>query len=150
VEAIEHSLYPYEVLDLKIREHRQHRPLPAGELFAVRVNYFPPLEKGINISNNTIKIKPVELYKDSSKYPLGLNIEEKGESLHLMLIYNHSMFSRKRMIRILDGFTQIIHRGIENPDLKVCTLYPTRTGRNQKGPGLPSANLLFKKDSIRR
>jgi tyrocidine synthetase-3 len=118
--AMDHSFLPYELLEIKIREHNG---LPAGDLFGIRVNYFPPLDREIIAGTAPLKFTPVELYKDSSKYPVGLNIEDKSDSLQFLLIYNRALYSPERMKRILKRFTVILRQVTENPQIKIRTLY---------------------------
>ncbi|MCP4152403.1 MAG: hypothetical protein GY757_31990, partial [bacterium] len=56
----------------------------------------------------TLDIKQVPVYKDSSKYPIGLNITEHGDAMEVMLIYNHSIYDEERIKRMMKEFAEMI------------------------------------------
>jgi len=131
--AINHALYPYELLDAKLR--REVINMTGDRLFTVKVNYLPPGEDDEIIFADSLRIKPFYVQKIFSKYDIALGVRDNYKNMQLNLVYNNALYRTGRIKRIMGLYLDIIRRVLGNADINVVDLYKSQTGPAWKNHG---------------
>jgi hypothetical protein len=145
IEALEHGIYPYELLKDGKRISRHGKP---GELFSILFNYFV-IEENHSILHCPFKIKPVnpqEMIPVIPKYDLTLYVTDTRESAVLDLVYKANLYKEYRMERIMDNFLGVIPRVLDSPGLRLSDL--SITDSRVLGDIEPDAEALFDNDDL--
>jgi malonyl CoA-acyl carrier protein transacylase/NAD(P)-dependent dehydrogenase (short-subunit alcohol dehydrogenase family)/acyl carrier protein len=116
IEAVDNSLYPYELLNEKIR---QNNDIPGSELFNIILNYLPAEENNGHVSGSQFKISYFHIKKVSSKYHINLKITDNFENIVLTMKYRSCLYNRDRIKRILDNFLMITGKVLSHNSIKL-------------------------------
>ncbi|MCK4260366.1 MAG: hypothetical protein KAX49_15425, partial [Halanaerobiales bacterium] len=87
-EAFENQDYPFDMLDLKIREVNNYQ---GDSLFSILFNYLPYFG-GEDQTLAEITIRPYLVEKVEAKYDLTLYVSERQDDIHLNLVYKRDKY----------------------------------------------------------
>jgi amino acid adenylation domain-containing protein len=112
VEAMAHSVYPYELLETRLLKDNNmaHQPLSS-----IVVNYLHPPEKNGQPVKRPMKMKATRLKESYSSYDIHLIIIDEGETMRLHTVYKENLYPGNRIGHILECFHQVSTRVLENP-----------------------------------
>jgi amino acid adenylation domain-containing protein len=119
--AVEHQLYPFEMLvnDLKLK-----RDMTRSPLFDVMVHL-----ENMEIGNEGrveemegIQVGDYRFGADRSKFDLMFNFFETGETIYANLIYNSDLFKAGTAERMAGRFEVLVDEILKNPALLLCDL----------------------------
>jgi tyrocidine synthetase-3 len=106
MEAIDHALYPYDLLNAKIREHED---ITNPELFNIIINYtVADAETSGVLDSNIHRIKSFHVKEVFSKYDINFKIFSSTNHIELQFKYKSNLYSRERMARIIKGLQLMI------------------------------------------
>jgi len=132
MEAMDNALIPYENLEIKLLGDKK---MKVKRLFTIKINYFPPEESSEEIFRPSVKIKPYNIRKTTSRYDIALTIREFPGTLELNLVYNSIRYFEQRIKRMMKGVERIITQVVENAAVGVGELYKIKS---TIGTGIPA------------
>ncbi|MDJ0840406.1 MAG: non-ribosomal peptide synthase/polyketide synthase, partial [Acidobacteriota bacterium] len=117
LKAFEYQDMPFEKL---VEELQPERDLSRNPLFQVYFN-MPTLEEEITVLGD-LDVQTVPLDNYSSKFDLGLYAVDRGDTIHLQLIYATALFDAPDMENLLRRFINLLSDATARPEALLSTL----------------------------
>ncbi len=104
VEAMDHALYPYDLLNREVREHEK---IENPELFNIIVNYM--VEDTEELCDSEMKqIKSFIIKKVFSKYDINFKIFDRQKNMELEFKYKCNLYSEEKMKKFVLRFKSFL------------------------------------------
>ncbi|MDJ0841406.1 MAG: amino acid adenylation domain-containing protein, partial [Acidobacteriota bacterium] len=117
LEAFEHQELPFEKL---VEELQPERDLSRNPLFQVYFNMPVMEEERLDAGGLTVEAVPTE--HDSSKFDLALYAVDRGETVHLQLVYAAALFDAETMDNLLERYVQLLSAAAAKPHARLSTI----------------------------
>ncbi|MCP4151430.1 MAG: hypothetical protein GY757_27040 [bacterium] len=140
LEALDHSVYPYEQLVAKLKEQRKSKGVKSG-MESILVNYQPPAERTEKTEktettettrttetapttpqDNPLNISQLEIGQKYSRYDMELVVADSTEKLNLHIFYKQGIYKRERIKKLMNAFETVIAHALENDEEPVSRL----------------------------
>lgn len=132
LEADVHQDYPFELLDMKVKEQNHFK---GNSLFSILVNYVPSvMEEELQLKDCTIKPYPID--EIEVKYEVTLYISEKQNGIRLRMVYNRQCYEDEMIERCLSTMKQLLEMVLNEPDITIRQMYSNVLLSEVTGEGL--------------
>ncbi|MCP4154674.1 MAG: acyltransferase domain-containing protein, partial [bacterium] len=123
VEALDNSIYPYELLAAKLKEKKE------SNLLSILVNYLPPAQRAEQLQEPTnepvespLSITMFNTGEMQSRYDIDLMVIDSNRRMQLRFNYKKGIYKKEKIKKILDSFETIIKQVLENTRVSIETL----------------------------
>ncbi|WP_138497554.1 amino acid adenylation domain-containing protein [Nostoc sp. PA-18-2419] len=112
--AYAHQDMPFEKL---VEELQPERDTSRNPLFQVWFNMLNL--KDIQLEIPGVAVEPVSMLETASKFDLTLYVTEQNQGIKLDLVYNTDLFTRERMMEMLEQFHYLLKQIVAAPDRQI-------------------------------